>query len=44
MSRDVAHTAIVGGLGPGLKHEPDDVAELLWRQHVDRDGFQHVVD
>lgn len=40
----VAHTAIVGGLGQGLKHDPTDVAELLWRQHVERDGFQHVVD
>ena len=39
----VAHTAIVGALGPGLKHEPDDVAELLWRQHRERAGFQHVV-
>lgn len=40
----VAHTAIVGGLGPGLKHAPEDVAEVLWRQHVERDGFQHVVE
>ncbi len=40
----VAHTAIVGGLGPDLKHDPDDVAELLWRQHVERTGFQHVVN
>lgn len=40
----VAHTAIVGGLGRNLQHNPDDVAELLWRQHVERRGFQHVVD
>ena len=39
----VAHTAIVGALGPGLTHDPDDVAELLWRQHRERAGFQHVV-
>jgi len=40
----VAHTAIVGGLGSGLKHDPGVVADLLWRQHEQRDGFQHVVD
>jgi short-subunit dehydrogenase len=40
----VAHTAIVGGLGHNLKHDPDHIAELLWRQHVERKGFQHVVD
>ena len=40
----VAHTAIVGGLGKGLTHDPADIAELLWRQHVERHGFQHVVD
>jgi short-subunit dehydrogenase len=40
----VAHTAIVGGLGRDLKHDPDDIAEVLWRQHVERRGFQHVVD
>jgi short-subunit dehydrogenase len=40
----VAHTAIVGALGPGLRHEPSDVADELWRQHVDRTGFQTVLD
>lgn len=40
----VAHTAIVGGLGRNLTHDPADVAELLWRQHVERRGFQHVVE
>lgn len=40
----VAHTAIVGGLGHNLTHDPADIAELLWRQHVERRGFQHVVD
>jgi short-subunit dehydrogenase len=40
----VAHTAIVGGLGRNLKHDPADIAELLWRQHVERRGFQHVVE
>jgi len=40
----VAHTAIVGGVGRGLTRDPADIAELLWRQHVERHGFQHVVD
>jgi hypothetical protein len=40
----VAHTAIVGALGPGLRHEPADIADLLWRQHTDRDDFQTVSD
>jgi NADP-dependent 3-hydroxy acid dehydrogenase YdfG len=36
----VAHTAIAGRIAPGGDHEPDDVAELLWRHHTQRDGFQ----
>lgn len=36
----VAHTAIGGRIQPGGDHEPDDVAELLWRHHTTRDGFQ----
>ncbi len=24
-------------------HEPDDVAEVLWRHHVRRDGFQTLL-
>ncbi|WP_410672283.1 SDR family oxidoreductase [Amycolatopsis sp. cmx-4-68] len=40
----VAHTAIVGALGAGLKHEPSKVAGVLWRQHQDRDAFQTIVD
>lgn len=38
----VAHTAIVGALGPGLTHEPTEIADLLWRQHVHRGEFQSV--
>jgi NAD(P)-dependent dehydrogenase (short-subunit alcohol dehydrogenase family) len=38
----VAHTAIVGALGPGLQHEPATVAELLWRQHAEGRDFQTV--
>jgi NADP-dependent 3-hydroxy acid dehydrogenase YdfG len=40
----VAHTAIVGALGAGLKHEPSKVADVLWRQHQDRGAFRTVVD
>lgn len=36
----VAHTAVGGRIAPGGDHEPADVAELLWRRHVDRDAFQ----
>lgn len=39
----VAHTAIVGALGTGLTHEPADIAEVLWRQHIERGEFQTVV-
>jgi NADP-dependent 3-hydroxy acid dehydrogenase YdfG len=36
----VAHTAIGGRIAPGEDHEPDDVAELLWRHHVEPSAFQ----
>jgi short-subunit dehydrogenase len=36
----VAHTAIGGRIEPGGDHEPDDVADVLWRHHTERDGFQ----
>ncbi|MGI8750416.1 MAG: SDR family NAD(P)-dependent oxidoreductase [Thermoleophilaceae bacterium] len=36
----VAHTAIGGRIAPGEDHEPDDVAEILWRHHTERGGFQ----
>lgn len=36
-------TAIGGRIGPGLAHEPDDVAETLWRQHTDRIEFQTLL-
>ena len=36
----VGHTAIAGRIAPGADHEPDDVAEVLWRAHVDRSDFQ----
>ena len=36
----VGHTAIGGRIAPGADHEPDDVAEVLWRHHTERTGFQ----
>lgn len=36
----VAHTAIGGRIAPGGDHEPEDIAEALWRQHTDRAAFQ----
>ncbi len=30
----VGRVTIVGAVGPGLTHEPDDVAEHLWRHHA----------
>lgn len=32
-----AQATIVGSIGPGSRHEPDDVAEELWRLHTTRD-------
>lgn len=39
----VAHTAIGGRIAPGGDHEPDDVAEVLWRHHTEREGFQTLI-
>jgi NADP-dependent 3-hydroxy acid dehydrogenase YdfG len=36
----VAHTAIGGRIAPGADHEPEDVAELLWRHHAQPGEFQ----
>jgi NADP-dependent 3-hydroxy acid dehydrogenase YdfG len=36
----VGHTAIGGRIAPGGDHEPEDVAEALWRHHVSRAEFQ----
>jgi NADP-dependent 3-hydroxy acid dehydrogenase YdfG len=36
----VGHTAISGTIAPGGDHEPDDVAEALWRHHADQTEFQ----
>ncbi|MFF2555048.1 SDR family NAD(P)-dependent oxidoreductase [Nocardia sp. NPDC058058] len=32
-----AQITIVGPLGPGAQHEPDAVAQQLWRMHTERD-------
>jgi NADP-dependent 3-hydroxy acid dehydrogenase YdfG len=36
----VGHTAIAGRIAPGGDHEPDEIADVLWRRHTDRDTFQ----
>jgi short-subunit dehydrogenase len=36
----VGHTAIAGRIAPGGDHEPDEVAEILWRHHIERSDFQ----
>jgi NAD(P)-dependent dehydrogenase (short-subunit alcohol dehydrogenase family) len=33
----VAHLTVAGAVGSGLTHEPDAVAEALWRLHADAD-------
>jgi short-subunit dehydrogenase len=39
----VAHTAIGGRIAPGADHEPDDVADVLWRHHTERGAFQERI-
>ena len=36
----VGHTAIGGSIAPGGDHEPDHVADVLWRHHTERTDFQ----
>jgi NADP-dependent 3-hydroxy acid dehydrogenase YdfG len=36
----VAHTAIAGRVAHGADHEPEDIAEALWRHHTGRTVFQ----
>ena len=36
----VGHTAVAGRIAPGGDHEPDEVAEVLWRHHTERQEFQ----
>src|ERR1700743_1873178 len=39
----VGHTAMAGRIAPGEDHEPDDVAEVLWRHHTDKGDFQVLI-
>jgi NADP-dependent 3-hydroxy acid dehydrogenase YdfG len=39
----VAHTAIGGRIASGADHEPDDVAEVLWKHHAEPGGFQTLL-
>ena len=39
----VGHTAIAGRIAPGEDHEPDDVAEVLWKHHTDKGAFQVLI-
>jgi NADP-dependent 3-hydroxy acid dehydrogenase YdfG len=36
----VGHTAIAGRIAPGEDHEPDEIADVLWKHHTQRDTFQ----
>jgi NADP-dependent 3-hydroxy acid dehydrogenase YdfG len=36
----VGHTAIGGSIAPDGDHQPDDVADVLWRHHAERGDFQ----
>jgi short-subunit dehydrogenase len=36
----VGHTAIGGSIAPDGDHHPDDVADVLWHHHAERDDFQ----
>ena len=36
----VGHTAIAGRIASGGDHEPDEVADVLWRHHTERGDFQ----
>jgi hypothetical protein len=36
----VGHTAIGGSIAPDGDHQPDDVADVLWRRHAERGDFQ----
>jgi NADP-dependent 3-hydroxy acid dehydrogenase YdfG len=39
----VGHTAVAGRIAPGAEHEPDDVAEAIWRHHADPGDFQVLI-
>jgi NADP-dependent 3-hydroxy acid dehydrogenase YdfG len=39
----VAHTAVGGQIAEGGDHEPDEVADVLWRHHTERGEFQTLL-
>ena len=39
----VAHTAVAGRIAPGEAHEPDDVAETIYRHHAEPGDFQTLI-
>jgi NADP-dependent 3-hydroxy acid dehydrogenase YdfG len=39
----VAHTAIAGRIAPGEDHEPDEVAETIYRHHAEKSDFQTLI-
>ena len=40
----VSQAVIVGAVGPGERHEPATIAEVLWTQHVHRDRALTVIE
>jgi NADP-dependent 3-hydroxy acid dehydrogenase YdfG len=36
----VGHTAVAGRIAPGADHEPDEIADVLWKHHTQRGAFQ----
>jgi NAD(P)-dependent dehydrogenase (short-subunit alcohol dehydrogenase family) len=38
------HAVIVGPIGADGGHDPDAIADVLWRAHVERDGALAVID
>jgi NAD(P)-dependent dehydrogenase (short-subunit alcohol dehydrogenase family) len=36
----VGHSVIAARIAPGEDHEPDDIAEALWRRHTEHGDFQ----
>jgi hypothetical protein len=38
---DITPTPRSAAASPGADHEPDDIAELLWRHHAEPSGFQN---
>lgn len=39
----VGHTAIAGSIAPGGDHEPEEIADILWRRHSEGGEFQERV-